>query len=70
MDIVKPEGIYLRTERGIGQLEGLALRDGLLCGTVPAEPITIADHGLSMLVHIAEGQKTGFYPRPSRDNRP
>jgi 23S rRNA (cytosine1962-C5)-methyltransferase len=68
MDIVKPEGIYLRTERGIGQLEGLALRDGLLRGTVPAEPITIDDQGIQVLVHLSEGQKTGFY-LDQRNNR-
>src|SRR5213076_2890118 len=27
-ELVQPEGIYLRTERGIGQLEGLELQDG------------------------------------------
>ena len=31
---VQPEGIYLRTERGIGQLEGLELHDGPLRGDV------------------------------------
>ncbi len=67
-DMLKPEGMYLRTERGIGQLEGLDLRDGLLAGTVPAEPIVIDDGGLRFHVHLAEGQKTGFY-LDQRDNR-
>jgi 23S rRNA (cytosine1962-C5)-methyltransferase len=64
----QPEGIYLRTERGIGQLEGLDLHDGLLRGTVPTGPITIAEDGLRFLVNLAEGQKTGFY-LDQRDNR-
>jgi 23S rRNA (cytosine1962-C5)-methyltransferase len=64
----QPEGIYLRTERGIGQLEGLDLHDGLLRGTVPTEPITISEDGLRFLVNLAEGQKTGFY-LDQRDNR-
>src|SRR5438874_3582352 len=34
-------GVYLRTERGMGKLEGLELHDGPLCGELPAEPITI-----------------------------
>ena len=67
-DVVQPEGIYLRTERGIGSLEGLALTDGLLRGQIPAEPIVIDDQGLKFLVHLAEGQKTGFY-LDQRDNR-
>src|SRR5262249_18619483 len=60
-EVAKPEGIYLRTERGIGSLEGLELQDGLLWGHVPNEPVLIDEDGLRFLVHIAEGQKTGFY---------
>jgi 23S rRNA (cytosine1962-C5)-methyltransferase len=63
-----PEGIYLRTERGIGQLEGLELQDGPLRGAVPSEPISIEEHGLRFLVNLTEGQKTGFY-LDQRDNR-
>lgn len=62
------EGIYLRTERGIGQLEGLELQDGLLLGIIPDEPIVIEDHGVRFRVHLTEGQKTGFY-LDQRDNR-
>ncbi len=67
-DIVKPEGIFLRTERGIGKLEGLNLADGLLRGAVPAEPVVIEEHGLNFLVSLREGQKTGFF-LDQRDNR-
>src|SRR5438067_646092 len=65
---VYPGGIYLRTERGIGQLEGLELSDGPLRGEVPAEPVIIEEAGLRFRVHLAEGQKTGFY-LDQRDNR-
>jgi 23S rRNA (cytosine1962-C5)-methyltransferase len=68
MELVQPEGIYLRTERGIGQLEGLELHDSLLRGSVPEEPIVIDDEGVKFLVHLREGQKTGFY-LDQRDNR-
>jgi 23S rRNA (cytosine1962-C5)-methyltransferase len=67
-DLVEPEGMYLRTERGIGQLEGLEVHDGLLRGNVPAEPIVITDGDLRFQVHLVEGQKTGFY-LDQRDNR-
>jgi 23S rRNA (cytosine1962-C5)-methyltransferase len=63
-----PRGIVLRTERGIGRLEGLDLQDGTLWGQVPAEPVVIREGGLEFLVHLAEGQKTGFY-LDQRDNR-
>jgi 23S rRNA (cytosine1962-C5)-methyltransferase len=65
---LQPEGIYLRTERGIGQLEGLELQDGLLRGLVPTEPVVIEENGLRFLVQLTEGQKTGFY-LDQRDNR-
>src|SRR5205823_11164218 len=68
VELIQPEGIYLRTERGIGQLEGLELQDGLLWGHVPVEPIVIEENGLRFLVNLTEGQKTGFY-LDQRDNR-
>lgn len=67
-EMLQLEGTYLRTERGMGQMEGLELEDGLLRGRVPVEPIVIDDDGLRFLVHVAEGQKTGFY-LDQRDNR-
>ncbi|MCI0639741.1 MAG: class I SAM-dependent rRNA methyltransferase [Gemmataceae bacterium] len=67
-DLLQPEGIYLRTERGIGQLEGLELHDGLLRGQVPREPIVIEENGVRFHVLLTEGQKTGFY-LDQRDNR-
>jgi len=66
--LIKPRGIYVRTEKGVGALEGLDLHDGLLTGEVPPADLTIQEHGVSFLVNIAEGQKTGFY-HDQRDNR-
>jgi 23S rRNA (cytosine1962-C5)-methyltransferase len=67
-ELVRPEGIYLRTERGIGRMEGLELQDGPLRGHVPAEPVPVEEDGLRFLVQLSEGQKTGFY-LDQRDNR-
>ena len=67
-ELLQPEGIYLRTERGIGQLEGLELHDGPLRGSTPGGPIEIDEDGLTFLVNLAEGQKTGYY-FDQRDNR-
>jgi 23S rRNA (cytosine1962-C5)-methyltransferase len=67
-ELVRPEGIFVRTERGIGKLEGLELQDGPLLGTVPIEPITIVENGIRYQVNLREGQKTGFY-LDQRDNR-
>jgi 23S rRNA (cytosine1962-C5)-methyltransferase len=67
-NLTKPRGIYLRTERGIGQMEGLEIQDGPLWGETPAGPVVVEEGGLRFLVHIGEGQKTGFY-LDQRDNR-
>ena len=67
-ELLHPAGIYLRTERGIGKLEGLELHDGLLHGAEPAGPFEIKENGLRMLVNLREGQKTGYY-LDQRDNR-
>src|SRR5580765_2728833 len=56
-DRLQPRGSILRTERGIGKMEGLDLQDGPLWGEIPAEPITIEEDGLHFLVHLMEGQK-------------
>jgi 23S rRNA (cytosine1962-C5)-methyltransferase len=68
VELVQSEGIYLRTERGIGRLEGLDLQDGMLWGQVPSGPTVIEEDGVRFLVNVAEGQKTGFY-LDQRDNR-
>jgi 23S rRNA (cytosine1962-C5)-methyltransferase len=68
VELLQPEGIYLRTERGIGKLEGLELQDGPLWGKTPDEPVIIEEHGMRFQVHLTEGQKTGFY-LDQRDNR-
>jgi 23S rRNA (cytosine1962-C5)-methyltransferase len=67
-ELVRPRGIYIRTEKGVGTLEGLDLHDGLLTGEDPPPDLSIVENGLSFLVNIAEGQKTGFY-HDQRDNR-
>ncbi|MFO0807105.1 MAG: class I SAM-dependent rRNA methyltransferase [Gemmataceae bacterium] len=62
MELTSAQGVFLRTERGIGKLEGVELRDGPLCGSVSSDPIIVEeDGGLRYLVNVAEGQKTGFY---------
>ncbi|HJZ89744.1 MAG TPA: class I SAM-dependent rRNA methyltransferase [Gemmataceae bacterium] len=67
-ELLHPRGIYVRTEKGVGTLEGLELHDGLLSGEMPPGDLTIQENGLAFLVNIAEGQKTGFY-HDQRDNR-
>jgi len=67
-DIFQPKGIYVRTEKGIGKLEGLVLHDGLLRGEEPAEDVILDEGGVRFRVNLREGQKTGFY-LDQRENR-
>ena len=67
-DAVSPEGIVLRTEKGILAEEGLELRDGPLRGTLPEEPLEIREGSLHFSVDLRTGQKTGFY-LDQRENR-
>jgi 23S rRNA (cytosine1962-C5)-methyltransferase len=68
LELVQPTGVYVRTERGIGRLEGLELQDGPAWGETPTEPAVVEEDGLRLLVNVTEGQKTGFY-LDQRDNR-
>ena len=65
---LKPLGIWQRTEKGMSELEGLSIQDGLLSGDKPPQPIVIEENGLEFAVDLIEGQKTGFY-FDQRENR-
>jgi 23S rRNA (cytosine1962-C5)-methyltransferase len=67
-ELLQPRGVYLRTEKGIGKLEGVELHDGPLWGEPPPADLSIVENGLRVLVNLAEGQKTGYY-LDQRDNR-
>jgi 23S rRNA (cytosine1962-C5)-methyltransferase len=63
-----PEGVWLRTEKGIREAEGLEIADGLLTGAAPPRPLFITEQGLRYGLDVVEGQKTGFF-LDQRDNR-
>lgn len=65
---VAPQGIFIRTEKGVASAEGIELRDGLYWGETPDGPVFISENGLRYGLDLAEGQKTGFY-LDQRDNR-
>ena len=68
VDLARPQGILLRTERDIVRAEGLDLATGLAWGRMPEGPVEILDQGLRYGVDLAEGQKTGLY-LDQRENR-
>lgn len=67
-DIFKPKGIYLRTEKGMGKLEGMEIRDDLVYGEPPAGFIEMQENNLRFMINLTEGQKTGYY-LDQRENR-
>lgn len=68
VELIRPRGIMIRTERGVSRAEGLELRDGPYWGEMPESPLLIVEHGLTYELDLAEGQKTGFY-LDQRENR-
>lgn len=68
LELTGAAGVYLRTERGIGRLEGIELHDGSLRGGAPPTITVEEPGGLRYLVNLTEGQKTGFY-LDQRNNR-
>jgi 23S rRNA (cytosine1962-C5)-methyltransferase len=65
---LSPRGIWLRTEKGIREAEGLAQSDGPVIGDPPQPPLFVTEHGVRFGVDVVAGQKTGFY-YDQRDNR-
>ena len=63
-----PAGIWLRTEKGIREAEGLEQQDGLVSGDAPPQPLFVDQSGVRFGVDVVTGQKTGFY-FDQRDNR-
>jgi 23S rRNA (cytosine1962-C5)-methyltransferase len=68
VELARPQGIILRSERDIVRAEGLDLVPGLHWGRMPEGPLEILDQGLWYTVDLAEGQKTGLY-LDQRENR-
>lgn len=60
VDLLEPQGIYLRNDSQFRTLEGLPLEKRILYGSVP-DKVEISSRGLRILVDVVNGQKTGFF---------
>lgn len=67
IEVFNPQGIYLRNDVPVRELEGLEQSKEVLYGECPRE-ITIEENGIKYIVDIVEGQKTGFF-YDQRENR-
>lgn len=59
-DIVKPRGIYERSDVPVRRLEGMEQTTGLLWGEVP-DRVDMRENGILFSVDVKNGQKTGFF---------
>lgn len=66
--MLKPRGIYERSDVDVRKREGLEQRSGILWGEAPPEYITIEDIP-QIYVDIANGHKTGLYLDQSVNHR-
>lgn len=66
--LLKPTGIYERSDLKSREHEGLPDTNGLLSGAVPPEFVDVIENGLHYKVNIIDGQKSGFYC-DQRENR-
>ncbi len=68
MELSPAKGFFERSDAETRKYEGLAEASGVLAGEEPPELVEIAENGISYLVDIRKGHKTGFY-LDQRDNR-
>lgn len=68
LELSGAEGIILRGDKGISELEGLKIEEGHAHGEEPPPLIEVVDQGLRYDVDVRTGQKTGLYI-DQHDNR-
>jgi 23S rRNA (cytosine1962-C5)-methyltransferase len=66
--LLKPKGIFDRSDATARTHEGITAENGLLWGEAPAAFIAVKENNITYHINIAEGQKSGFYC-DQRDNR-
>ena len=60
MEVVRPAGIWERSDVPVRRLEGMEMTTGLLRGEVP-DRVEMRENGIRFLVDVRHGQKTGFF---------
>jgi 23S rRNA (cytosine1962-C5)-methyltransferase len=68
VDLVEPHGIFERSDGESREKEGLVAVAGPVWGELPPDTIEMVENGLTFMVDVKLGHKTGFY-LDQRDNR-
>jgi 23S rRNA (cytosine1962-C5)-methyltransferase len=66
--LLRPRGIYERSDVDVREKEGLPQASGVLAGVEPPDRVEIDENGYRYLVDVKRGHKTGFY-LDQRENR-
>jgi 23S rRNA (cytosine1962-C5)-methyltransferase len=66
--LLKPEGIFDKSDTSSRAHEGLGESFGVLAGNPPPDIVMVKENDIEYGINIAEGQKSGFYC-DQRDNR-
>jgi 23S rRNA (cytosine1962-C5)-methyltransferase len=66
--ILRPRGIYERSDVDVREKEGLTQAAGVLAGDEPPDQVEIEENGYRYFVDVKHGHKTGFY-LDQRENR-
>ncbi len=66
--VLQPRTLYERSDVDVREKEGLSPRTGLITGEEPPAMLGILENGLTFLVDVRKGHKTGFY-LDQRENR-
>lgn len=67
-ELVRPRGVYERSEGKVREEEGLKGAAGALAGAAPPQTLLVKENGFKFAVDVIGGQKTGFF-LDQRDNR-
>lgn len=61
VEVEGPQAVYERSDVPSRRYEGLDLREGLLWGELPPQPMVIRENGLAFEIDVTGGQKTGYF---------
>ncbi len=67
-ELLRPRGVYERSDVDVREKEGLASATGVLAGIEPPDAVEVRENGLRFWVGVKGGHKTGFY-LDQRENR-
>jgi 23S rRNA (cytosine1962-C5)-methyltransferase len=69
IDLLHPRSIVLRGDPSIAKEEGIELQTGAVWGESPTAAVEISEHGVTYVIDLYSGQKTGLYLDQAENHR-